>query len=144
MKLKIVSDGTNSGTRLIDEDTGEMVHKIQKLTWSTDVENWIATTTIELVDVPVEIVSTAEIEIWDYYRNEDGTYVDLAPRQTISKEVKIVSGGMTALTTITDNQTKEPVSAVQAVKWEADPTGSFCKMKKICFGKEEHDPRRSS
>lgn len=43
MKLKIVSDGTNVGTKVIDEDTGEeLQNKITSLSWELDAKHGIA------------------------------------------------------------------------------------------------------
>ena len=67
MKLKIISDGTNTGTKLIDEDTGEMIHGISKLTWEVNVENFTTKVGVEFFNIPVEFVSKADVELheWD-------------------------------------------------------------------------------
>ena len=57
MKLKIISDGTNTGTKLIDEDTGETISGISSLTWEASANEALTKITVELFNIPVEIVS---------------------------------------------------------------------------------------
>lgn len=63
MKLKLISDGTNTGTKLIDEDTGEMVHGISKLTWEANSNDMITKTTVEFFNIPVELDVKADVEL---------------------------------------------------------------------------------
>lgn len=67
MKLKIISDGTNTGTHLIDIETGERVQQISKISWKADVKELITTASIELTNIPVEIVSSAQISLFDFF-----------------------------------------------------------------------------
>lgn len=137
MKLKIISDGTNGGTKLIDEDTGEMIHLIQKLTWEADAKDLTTKVTVELINVPVEIVSKAEVELLDY----DVSTWELKPSKTFEKEIKIVSEqkgkGFTPRTTVFDAQTNEQVGAIQEVKWEANIEEVKAKVKRIKFDKKD-------
>lgn len=61
MKLKIISDGTNSGTKLINQETGESVELVQEIQWFLDVNEVYSLATIKLAKIPVEIVSEATI-----------------------------------------------------------------------------------
>ena len=52
MKLKIVSDGTNKGTKVVDE-MGNMVEHVQSVQWQISV-GMLSRATIELIDIPIE------------------------------------------------------------------------------------------
>lgn len=54
MKLKILSDGTAIGTRLVDATTGESIHGLLNLAWSIAHDD-LAKVTVTLMAVPVEI-----------------------------------------------------------------------------------------
>jgi hypothetical protein len=137
MKLKIISDGTNGGTKLIDEDTGEMIHLIQKLTWEADAKDPTTKVTIELLNVPVEIVSKAEVELLEFEANN----WELKPVKTFEKEIKIVSQqkgkAFSPHTAIFDAETNDQVGAIQEVKWEANIAEVKAKVKRIKFDKKD-------
>lgn len=133
MKLKIISDGTNAGTKLIDQDTGESVPLIQKITWEVSADGFgLSKTTIELLNVPVEIVAKADVESHDPWPQHVVKFFE--------REVKITSEtqkGKAPDTKIFDNQTQEQVSAIQEVKWEANLGDRKAKIKKIKFNKKD-------
>lgn len=136
MRLKIISDGTNAGTKLIDEDTGEMVHLIQKLTWEADAKDFCTKVTVELINIPVEIVSKAEVELLEFDNDKK-----LIISKTFEKDIKIVSEqkyGQTFVpyTKVLDAETNKPVGAVQEVKWEANTSETKAKLTKIKMGKD--------
>ena len=54
-KFKIVSDGTTTGTKLIDPDTGQTVGLVQSIEWKVDVDNFYADAVIKILAVPVEL-----------------------------------------------------------------------------------------
>lgn len=54
MKLKITSDGTSLGTKLVDEDSGETIGLVQKIEWSIGVDSAFATCTVKLAKMPLE------------------------------------------------------------------------------------------
>lgn len=135
MKLKIISDGTNAGTRLIDEDTGEAIPLIQKLTWEADAKDLCTKVTVELLNIPVEIVSKSEVELLDFDANE------LKLIKTFEKDIKIVSErkGKTSVphTSILDIQTNKKVEAIQEIKWEANISETKAKLSKFKVGKKD-------
>lgn len=135
MKLKIISD--NIGARLIDEDTGEEVPLINKLTWEADAKEYTTKVTVELLNVPVEIVSKAEVELLDY----DKSTWELKPSKTFEKDIKIISSkkgvGFSPHTTIHDAQTNEQIGAIQEVKWEASDSETKAKVKRIKFDNKD-------
>lgn len=55
MKLKIVGDGTILNTHVIDEDTGEELRMVQSISYEADVRAGLASVTIRLIKVPIEI-----------------------------------------------------------------------------------------
>ena len=133
MKLKVISDGTNAGTHLFDEETGEVIHKISKITWEANAKEFVTKTTVEFTNIPVEIVSKAEVELLEF----TGEDFDLVPTKTFEKEIKVTTdpgrNGLTPLTKIYDNQTQEQVGAIQEVTWEATPHNRIAKVKRIRF-----------
>jgi hypothetical protein len=138
MKLKIISDGTNAGTKLIDEDSGEMIHLIQKLTWECNAKDHSTKVNIELLNIPVEIVSKAEVDLLEF--KKENSYQKPIHTKFLKRKIKIVSEdgkGYSSFVKIFDAETNEPVSAVQEVKWKATPKGSKAKVKKIKFDKKD-------
>lgn len=139
MKLKIISDGTNAGTKLIDEDTGEMIHLIQKLTWEANAEEVCTKITVEFINIPVEIVSKAEVDLIEYV--DQGKSWEPVHTKTFEKQIKVVSekkgNAFTPYTTIHDAQTNEQIGAVQEIKWEANTTEIKAKVKRIKFDNKD-------
>lgn len=60
MILKLISDGTPNGTRVVDARTGEMVRFVQDITWNLGVNESLANVTIKLMNIPVEIISKSK------------------------------------------------------------------------------------
>ena len=57
MRLRIVSDGTPAGTKLIDADTGEQVNNvIKEVTWKMNGSDEYAEVTLKVVDMSVDLV----------------------------------------------------------------------------------------
>jgi hypothetical protein len=52
MKLKIISDGTPKGTKVVDE-MGNRVEYVQSVQWSVKVGE-LSRATIEILDIPIE------------------------------------------------------------------------------------------
>lgn len=62
MKLKIVSDGTSWGTKVVNADTGESVDGVASIDWSISANAHEVATIFEVVRVAVEITGEAAIE----------------------------------------------------------------------------------
>lgn len=140
MKLKIISDGTNTGTKLIDEDTGQVVSLIQKLTWECDATDVVTKVSIDLLNIPVEIVAKADVDLLEL--KPDNQYTKPFLTKTFEKEIKIVSedkgsNSFVPFVKIYDNVTGDPVGAIQEVKWEATPRGSRAQVRKIKFDNKD-------
>jgi hypothetical protein len=139
MKLKIISDGTNAGTKLIDEDTGEMVHGVSKLSFEAGVDDFISKVSVEFTNIAVEIASQAEVDLLDF----DKGFINLVHSKTFEKKIKIVSTDQNGKTVanqhirILDGETNQPVGAIQNVKWEATPEGSKAKVVRVRFDKKD-------
>src|SRR5580692_8961723 len=107
MKLKIVSDGTNAGTHLVDEDTGEFVRGISKISWECSCDDVITKTIIELQNIPVEIVSKAEVDLLEMM---PPSYKAVYSK-SFEKEVKVVTdpdkAGYSPHVTIYDTETNQ-------------------------------------
>lgn len=68
MRLRIVSDGRPSGTRLYDADTGEEVDlMVRAVSWSVSALE-PASATLELIDVEIE--ASGAVESLDDWRKE--------------------------------------------------------------------------
>lgn len=52
MKLKIISDGTNKGTKVVDE-IGDMVENVQSVQWQISA-GMLSRATIEILAIPIE------------------------------------------------------------------------------------------
>jgi hypothetical protein len=61
MRIKIVSDGTSQGTKVIDEATGEALHYVSRIEWELIAGAHIATAHITVLGVPVEITTEATV-----------------------------------------------------------------------------------
>lgn len=63
MKIKIVSDGTVHGSKVMDAETGEMLSGVQSVEWSVKAgEEHFARATLTVIDVPVEIECEAQVQ----------------------------------------------------------------------------------
>jgi hypothetical protein len=63
MKIKIISDGTSIGTKLINAETNEIIEDCRGAHWICDVDdNQLATAILEFVHVPVEIIGEMVIK----------------------------------------------------------------------------------
>ena len=60
MRVKIISDGSPMGTRIVDPATGKQIENVRRVSWSLGVDDLCAVATLELVDVPVEVEGEAE------------------------------------------------------------------------------------
>jgi hypothetical protein len=55
MKIRIESDGTSVGTKVTDLD-GKLIGYVQEITWKTTLTEPLATCTITIAKVPVDLV----------------------------------------------------------------------------------------
>lgn len=55
MKIKIISDGTNFGTKIINKETGEIIGRVQNITWSISAADVLAKATIEILNPEIEL-----------------------------------------------------------------------------------------
>lgn len=59
MKIKIISDGTALGTKVINAETGEALDKVASVRFEVDWTKWggweYPTVELRIVDVPVEL-----------------------------------------------------------------------------------------
>ena len=63
MKVKIISDGTSFGTKVIDSETNTILGRVQKIKWEISSDDCIAICTLEVAMTPVEIGTEANIKI---------------------------------------------------------------------------------
>lgn len=62
MKLKIISDGTSYGTRLVNADTNEPIGFVESIEWKVSVGDPAAKAIITFVNLPVEILCEVDLE----------------------------------------------------------------------------------
>lgn len=60
MRLEIKSDGTTVGTQITNVETGEKLGYVQKITWEVSVEDPVATCTVVIAKMPVEVLGVVE------------------------------------------------------------------------------------
>ena len=63
MKIKIISDGTSAGTKIIDEDSGEEIGSVSKVGWIAEAGEVKTRAVVEIINVPVEITTDADLQI---------------------------------------------------------------------------------
>lgn len=56
MRIKIVSDGTGIGTKVINADTGERLRWIKRISWSISGPDELATATVHFTKVEIEVI----------------------------------------------------------------------------------------
>lgn len=62
MKIKIISDGTQAGTKVINEETGEPLKYVTEVVWRLSAESdGLAEVSLTMVDVPVELQGDAQV-----------------------------------------------------------------------------------
>lgn len=140
MKLKLISDGTNTGTKLIDTDTGEQVKGIQKITYDLDCTN-IPKVTVELFNVPVEIVAKeASVSLLKYSLVEN----EFMPNVSFEKNIKVVTKEAAQNRCLSsydhmmyDADSNNVIGAVQSVKWVATPDKIDAEVVKIFYDNKE-------
>ena len=69
MKLKIISDGSVLGTRVVNADTGEPVEKVVSVQWEHSAPGAVPIATIELLCPMVDVIgeddlTKAEADSW--------------------------------------------------------------------------------
>jgi hypothetical protein len=133
MKLKIISDGTNIGTHLVDVETGERVQQIGKISWKANAKELTTTANVELTNIPVEIVSSAQVSLFDF----PPPGYELVHSKDFQKDVKIVCGGSVHQVEIFDKDTNLLVGAIQDITWEATPEKREATINKIKFGAKD-------
>lgn len=123
MKLKLISDGTPIGTKIVDEETGEMLHGISNLTWEVSANEPLTKLTLELFNVPVEISATANVEVQKLNVNNCWEH-----SETVSKDISVLSKSKEGKNIVTsydtkiiDSNSKENVSGIQSVKLAVTP-----------------------
>lgn len=60
MKLKIISGGTATTTKLVNAETGEEVHGIQAITWTVSADDKLARAEVSFVHIPVEVIGETD------------------------------------------------------------------------------------
>jgi hypothetical protein len=55
MNIKIISDGTVRGTRVVDQETGAEVYSVTAIHWQFNTATGLTECTLELEQVPVEV-----------------------------------------------------------------------------------------
>lgn len=60
MKLKVISDGTAQGTKVVNAETGEELENVFGVQWSLDVRNGQSVATIGVMQVMMESLGEAQ------------------------------------------------------------------------------------
>ncbi len=97
-KVKIISDGTMNNTKIIDEKTGQLLAKVQKVTWITDVNEPLSKCIIELIGVPLEVSNTNITEL--VYKNSKT--IELSKEEIFRQFHKILNSKLNDELTVED------------------------------------------
>jgi hypothetical protein len=141
MKLKLISDGTNIGTKLINEDTGEAVSGISQISWEAKPEDPITKVVVEFFNIPVEIATKADVDLFEFTEAnnwEEPIYSKSFEKDIIIKsELKNSKAVLSHSIKIINPETNEQSSGVQSIKWTATPESRKAKIQKINFDKKD-------
>lgn len=69
MKIKIISDGTRQGTRIVNAKTGEEIEGVVSVEWDMSVRygDFESQLTLEIANVQLELVGDAALQILPAY-----------------------------------------------------------------------------
>ena len=123
MKLKLISDGTIEGTKLINKDTGETLENVSFIRFSADANDNLTFLDLKLFNIEVEINSPQTKIIESKYNK----FADCFEANFCQKQdVKIDSSdGSIHHTVIKDTKSNIPIGAVQKVAWSVDTFSSI-------------------
>lgn len=132
MKLKIISDGTKLGTKLVNEETGEPVQLVQSIEWETNFSDTIPIATIKIAMPKVDLTSMAKVSSFAYSQSSDNFEFS----NDEAKKVKVVSYDEIYKIKITD-ENEQALAGVQQIKWKVDVKSNDTEMtiQKIKIGK---------
>jgi hypothetical protein len=63
MKVKLISDGTFIGTKVVDAETGELVEGVAGIEWCLTNYAEPAVLTLHFIDMPVELSGEAQLAV---------------------------------------------------------------------------------
>jgi hypothetical protein len=61
MQIKIISDGTPRGTKVVNSETGESINFVTRIRFELNCNERVARVELELVNVPVELSGTVDL-----------------------------------------------------------------------------------
>jgi len=59
--VKIVSNGTAQGTKIVDINTGKELQGVVSVRWGVDAKNQLGICSVDLVNVPVDLKTAAQV-----------------------------------------------------------------------------------
>jgi len=60
MKIKIISEGYGTTTRIVNADSGELVEGVISVSWKCSSLNDPAYAILKIINVPVEVIGTVK------------------------------------------------------------------------------------
>lgn len=98
MKLKIISDGTPKGTKVINPETGEVLSNVVMVNWSYMVGDSKPRAMIEIDDVESELFTTPKVVKSDNFNlpesfnsfDEDWEWFDLTDKEKVVDLLKLI------------------------------------------------------
>lgn len=126
MKLKLISNGTNAGTQLINAETGERIQQISKITYNAGTYDPCSTIVVEFTNLEVDLVEDAiinDITIDDERENTRRSQI----------EIKSYDNHTASSTRVYDLETTthEPIGGVQNISLSITPHEHVCAVEKI-------------
>ncbi len=61
MRIKIISDGTTLGTRLVNAETGESIDGATSITWSANIDDGSVVALVRFIRLPIDAIGEAEL-----------------------------------------------------------------------------------
>lgn len=131
MNLKVISDGTETGTKLINADTGEMIHGVSKITVCADCTDQLVKTTVEYFNIPVEITTVANVDLFDNNHMNIGV---------LNKKIKLLANKdnnyvLSSKAKIIDEESNAQMGGITLYEFEATPKQNSTKIKQIIHEK---------
>ncbi len=62
IKLKIVSDGTPHGTKIVDQESGKELNNVKSIFWCISADGTYTNAAVEFTNIPVEIAGEFEVK----------------------------------------------------------------------------------
>ena len=113
MKLKIISDGTIDGTKVIDKETNSSLERISEIIWEVDASTYITKATITVINPDVDISSLFSL-ITKEFNSESQLF-----EETISDGYCQINSEGTPANVISKDINNKTIVGICGITWRA-------------------------